>query len=42
MPTRIEPKVNRRIGLVGAFVSWWVFCLVRGNPVRVKWMIRML
>lgn len=36
VPTKIEPKVNRKIGLVGAFVSWWIFCLVRGNPVSVR------
>lgn len=36
VPMKIDPIVRRRIGLVGDFVSWWVFCLVRGKLVNVK------
>lgn len=39
---RIEPKVSRRMGMMGFFVSWWGFCLVRGNPVSERLIIRML
>lgn len=36
VPMKIDPRVNRRMGLVGDFVSWWGLCLLRGKSVSVK------
>lgn len=36
VPIRIDPRVKRRMGLIGGFVSECGFCLVRGKLVSVK------